>query len=70
MTKPHDILIDLRKIRQESRISQDAVAAATNTAQHRISYYETGRVLPRVELISAWADFLGYKLVLQPKGEE
>ena len=63
----HPIITELRRIRKESRMSQDAVAAALGKDSTQITNYERGHQSPRISLIADWADTLGYELVLQPK---
>ena len=68
--KPHDIIIELREIRKESRISQDAIGAALGKHRNHISAYESGYPgyqSPRICTLEAWADTLGYEIILRAK---
>jgi transcriptional regulator with XRE-family HTH domain len=65
--KPHNLIADLRKIRQDSRISQDAIGAALGSPRNVITEWELGQHSPKISTLSAWADALGYEIVLQPK---
>jgi transcriptional regulator with XRE-family HTH domain len=68
--KPHEIVVELRKIREQSRISQDAVGAALGKTQAHISNYERGHPRyqsPRICTLDEWADTLGYEIVLRAK---
>jgi transcriptional regulator with XRE-family HTH domain len=69
MSPPHSILSDLRRIRQASRISQDAIGAAIGVTANNFSRYELGVYHPRIDRIASWAEALGYELVLRPKTE-
>jgi transcriptional regulator with XRE-family HTH domain len=64
-----DIISELRRIRQHSRISQDAVGAAIGKHRRTVVAYELGEkpYSPDVNTVSAWADTLGYELTIQPK---
>ncbi len=64
----HPIMVDLRKIRQESRISQDAVACGMGIGDRAfIPRLEGGKHSPLLSTVSRWADVLGYELVLRRK---
>lgn len=65
--EPDNIIKQLRKIRRESRISQDAVACALGKGKDSISYYELGMHRPLFPAVTSWADFLGYELILRKK---
>ncbi len=64
-----EIVLALRKIRQENRMSQDAVAASIGKSLHTILAYEKGYpdYSPHVNTLASWAEVLGYEIVLQPK---
>jgi transcriptional regulator with XRE-family HTH domain len=67
MTK-QEIVEMLRVARRASMISQDAVATAIGKQQNDISKYEhMTRPYLGCDTLIAWADTLGYELVLQPK---
>jgi predicted transcriptional regulator len=63
----HPILADLRRIRKESGLSQETMAAAIrmSSGQTFISRLENGRHDPLLVTVSNWADALGYELVLR-----
>jgi transcriptional regulator with XRE-family HTH domain len=68
--KKHPIIDDLRRIRQEGRISQEAIGAALDKKTYRvIGRYERGDegYNPSLSTITAWADTLGYEIVLKKK---
>ena len=68
--KPHNLISDLRRIRLENRISQDAIGAALGKSQSQITNYERGYPgcqSPRICTLEAWANTLGYEIVLQAK---
>ena len=63
-----EIVKQLRKIRQEKEISQEAVAAVLHNNSHGyVSLLENGRRSPKLYTLTKWADVLGYELVLRPK---
>ena len=63
----HPIIETLRRERRLREMSQDAVSAAIDYSQHRVSVYEAGRNFPRLDILEKWADTLGYEIVIQPK---
>jgi ribosome-binding protein aMBF1 (putative translation factor) len=67
--KPHDMIVILRKVRLDSGISQVSLGAAVGRPQNVVCRYEKGINLPNLNLISAWAETLGYELVLQQKAK-
>ena len=67
MTRAHRILAELRRIRQESRICQEAIGEALGLTRGDVSQYELGRIRPRVDLVAKWAEQLGYEVVLMRK---
>lgn len=63
-----DIRKQLRKIRREKEISQDALAAAMGKSSVGwVSHLETGRRNPTLSNFTLWVDALGYRLKLEPK---
>jgi transcriptional regulator with XRE-family HTH domain len=65
-----DIIKQLRKIREEQGLSQDAVSMALGHAGNKGSYIsqvERGKYSPGMAVVMTWADALGYELVLVKK---
>lgn len=67
--KSRELIDELRRIRQKSRISQDAIGAAIGKQECTIRAYERGRrgYAPNIDTMTSWADTLGYELALIPK---
>jgi transcriptional regulator with XRE-family HTH domain len=68
MTK-RELIAALRKLRQENRLSQDALAMSIGKCRETIVAYENGYpdYSPDVDVIEMWAEILGHELVLQPR---
>jgi transcriptional regulator with XRE-family HTH domain len=62
-----DIIKQLRKIRRDKELHQEAVAAAAGLCQNHISQLEVGRRTPTLPTLNLWANALGYEVVLQEK---
>lgn len=62
-----DIIKQLRKIRRDQELSQDAVEAVAALGDGHISQLERGRRTPNLNTLTSWADALGYQIVLRPK---
>jgi transcriptional regulator with XRE-family HTH domain len=63
-----DIIDQLRKIRMEQGLSQDALSYLSGiSSPHYVCKMEKGLRTPRIDMVSKWADALGYRLTLEPK---
>jgi transcriptional regulator with XRE-family HTH domain len=62
-----DLIKELRKIRRDKELSQEAVAAHCDIFRNHISQLETGRRMPNLRTLSKWADALGCEIVVRPK---
>lgn len=62
-----DLIKQLRKIRRDQELSQEAVAAAAALDKGHISQLEVGRRVPNLSTLTSWANALGYELTLRPK---
>lgn len=63
--KPVD---QLRKIRQEQKISQEALSVCLGmNSQSGLSALESGRRSPTLGTLTTWADALGQEIVVRPK---
>lgn len=63
-----DIPKQLRKIRREMEMSQDAVCACMWTsAPGWIANLEKGKISPTLATLTKWADALGHEIILKPK---
>jgi transcriptional regulator with XRE-family HTH domain len=63
-----DIIDQLRKIRMEQGLSQDALSYLSGiSSPHYVCKMERGIRNPRIEMVARWADALGYRLSLEPK---
>ena len=62
------LLAELRTIRLEQKLSQDAVACSLGyNATSAISNWESGNRAPSLGNLTKWADALGYELKLEKK---
>jgi transcriptional regulator with XRE-family HTH domain len=60
------------KLRMERRIkelTQQQVAEAVGLDRDHISGFETGSKHPRLHTFVAWADRLGFEVIVQPKAK-
>jgi transcriptional regulator with XRE-family HTH domain len=63
-----DIVKQLRKIRQEQKLSQDAISILGGIcSKGYVAKIESGYRDPQLRTVQRYADALGYKLVLEPK---
>lgn len=63
-----DIIKELRKLRRDQELSQDAVSAAAGMGgSGHISQLEKGKRTPSLPTLTRWADALGYELTLRAK---
>jgi transcriptional regulator with XRE-family HTH domain len=62
------ILIDLRQLREAAGVSQQAVAEHLQITRQAFSHIESGNRRLPAKYAEQIADFLGYKIVLVPKG--
>lgn len=62
-----DIIKQLRKIRRDQELSQDAVAAAAGLFANHISQMEVGNRTPTLTTLNKWVEALGCELVLKAK---
>jgi transcriptional regulator with XRE-family HTH domain len=68
VTDIKDIRRQLRKIRRDQELSQDAVSAMAGMPQRgHISQLERGVRIPRFDTMTKWADALGYEIALVEK---
>jgi transcriptional regulator with XRE-family HTH domain len=66
-----DPIIDtLHGARLEQRLTQVQVAERAGLARNSLSFYETDRTLAPLPKLRAWADALGYDLVLVKREDE
>ena len=64
----HPVIHQLRKIRIEKELTQMAVATATGYSHTQLSYIERQTKNPSFTTIVDIAEYLGYDIVLAPKG--
>ena len=63
-----EIVKQLRKIRRDKEISQEALAALMGKAAGGdISQWEKGGRNPTLATLDIWSNALGYRLTLEPK---
>lgn len=63
-----DIVRQLRKIRQEQKLSQDGVALLSGIcAKNYVAKIESGHRSPNLKTVEKFASALGYRLTLEPK---
>ena len=65
-----DIIKQLRKIRRDQELSQEAVEAVAALGDGHISQLERGKRTPNLITLTSWANALGYEVALQKKGEQ
>lgn len=53
---------ELKQLRKEFELTQEALAKATGITQSQISYYECGKHSPSIEDCIVLADFFGVSL--------
>lgn len=63
----HPIIEQLREVRRNRNLSQDQLSAAIGTAQNNLCRCEKGHHFPRLDTISAWAEALGFEIVLKAR---
>jgi transcriptional regulator with XRE-family HTH domain len=63
----HKIVQQLRRERRLLELSQDVIAAKTGYDRAQVSQYERGIHSPKIEMISDWANALGFELALVKK---
>ena len=61
------LLRELRYHRIRRKISQEALAQKAGVSESMISMWECGRSAPGLYNLTAWANTLGYDLVLVPR---
>ena len=62
-----DFGYELKNMRIEKHISQRKLADKVGVVEFSISRYETGKVLPQLDIAEKILDALGYKLVIVRK---
>lgn len=62
-----DIIKQLRKIRRDQELSQDAVEAIAALGDGHISQLERGKRTPNLNTLCSWANALGQEIVLKAK---
>ncbi len=71
MTEPVVILKQLRKMRRDLELSQEAVSASAGLAgSSHISQLEQGRRMPSLMTLTKWAGVFGYEVALVLKEKE
>lgn len=63
----HKIVQQLRRERRAAEMTQDSLSLTLGKSLHHICDLESGKHSPRLELIDAWANALGYELALVKK---
>ena len=58
----HQLSIRLKELRTSSKISQAALSNAIGVSQRAISYYESGKDVPTLNVLIALADFFDVSL--------
>ena len=65
----HPIVAQLRALRLEQGYTQEALAEIVEIDRATIAYGERGDVQTTLANLSAWAEALGYRIVLKETGE-
>lgn len=63
--RPQGLLAELRRIRVEKGIPQEALGEKIGIEQDRLSTWECGREQPVLGNVQAWANALGYEVALK-----
>ncbi len=66
MTMPSTLVHELRRRRQRLRLSQRALAARIIVHKTSLQRWEIRKAEPRLDSFCAWAEELGYDVVLRP----
>lgn len=61
----HPVVLELMKTRRRGRISQKNLAEKLGYSEDVIGNAERGVSPPRISVVSDWAEFLGYRIVLE-----
>jgi transcriptional regulator with XRE-family HTH domain len=67
LVTPSTIVKQLRAIRKERRITQDALASKVGYAKNSLAESEIGKRNPRFDMVMHWAEALGYDIVLKER---
>lgn len=65
--KTHPLIDQLARARDQRGITQEAAAARMLTTKQSVHSWEAGKTDPRLGSIAAYAEALGYDIVLAPK---
>lgn len=66
MTTPDPLIAELRRLRETSGISQEALAARIGVARYTVIRWENGRKEPTAIYLRSYAQALGADLILVP----
>ncbi len=62
-----ELLLELRRIREEAGLSQDAVAERLGVTREHVSRVERAKTQTNVDKAQQWADVCGFDLMLVPR---
>lgn len=62
-----DLLLELRRLREEAGLSQDALAERLGVTREHVSRIERSKTQTNVDKAAQWAEACGYDLMLVPR---
>lgn len=63
----NEIILELRRIRREKKVTQQQVAGFCNISQPAIARTEFGDIDPHLSTVTKICNLLGVEMVLRPK---
>lgn len=66
----HPVIAHLYRLRRDSKLSLPAAGERAGVGHRTIQTWEQGRNQPGLDLLAAYADSYGYRIVLVPKRPE
>jgi transcriptional regulator with XRE-family HTH domain len=65
--RPHEFAARFAQVRHDEQLTQDAVAARAGVSPASISHWEIGYSDPTLRCFAAWAEALGFEVILARK---
>ena len=62
INKVPDYALFLRQTRESKRMKQEDIAKELGVSPMGLSFFETGKRIPKIEFIEKWANLLGYEV--------
>jgi transcriptional regulator with XRE-family HTH domain len=70
VSEPHPLITELKKTRKRANIPVAALARRLGYTEAAIRSWEAGRSTPTTDTLTDYADALGMRVVLIPKGKK